>query len=462
MFCAFLGSMRQLSLCAVALATFIIPCFILAPVRADDLRGHGGPVMAIALSEDGGSALTGSFDYSMIHWQLSDDGPEIVHRFDEHDAAVNDVVFIPDTSLAATASDDGFVRIWDLESATLVHVLEGHSHKVVDLAVSADGALLASAAWDQTARLWHVETGTLAGVLEGHANNVNAVAFSTDGEQVFTASYDGTVRAWETQDARYLSTLLSFGWGINELQLLPDGEHLLFGSLEGTVGVIDIEAGELETTLVSHDGPVLSLLVDHDEGIAASGGGDGRIYVWNVDDWSSLGLHENPYGPVWAMALSGDHSSFYYGSLDDFAIHWQMTPAAPYEEVRSDFPRRFQVSEDMSLGETQFARKCSVCHTLTPDGANRAGPTLYRVFGRRAGTLPGYAYSTALLQAEIIWNEDTIEQLFDDGPQEFVPGTKMPLQRMTNPEERTALIAFLREATQGDSSVDGDGDELEQ
>ena len=69
------------------------------------------------------------------------------------------------------------------------------------------------------------------------------------------------------------------------------------------------------------------------------------------------------------------------------------------------------------------------------------------MFGRRAGTLSGYVYSEALKKSDIIWNEETIGQLFGEGPQEVVPGTKMPLQKMTDAEERNALITFLKEAT---------------
>jgi cytochrome c len=79
------------------------------------------------------------------------------------------------------------------------------------------------------------------------------------------------------------------------------------------------------------------------------------------------------------------------------------------------------------------------------------------VFGRRAGTLPGYAYSDALLDSDIVWSEETIGRLFDEGPQEVLPGTKMPLQRMTNAAERNALIAFLKEATRETGPEEGSG-----
>jgi cytochrome c len=441
--------------CEAVIVAVVLCLYAASGAAASDFHGHGGPVMAIELSPDGDTVLTGSFDYSMIYWRIGAEGPEIVHRFDAHDGAVNDVAFVPGTRLAASGSDDGMVRLWSLETFELVHRFEGHTHKVVDIAVSPDGRLVASAGWDRTVRLWSVPDLQPAGVLEGHGNNVNAVAFSPLGDLLYSAGYDGTIRLWDPADAVFERTVLDFGWGVNEVRALPDNQRLLFGSLDGTVGVLDIETGVVERTLARHDGPVLSLLVDPASGIAASGAGDGRIHVWSLADWSKLREHENPYGPVWTMAASADGTSMYYGTLDDFAIDWQMVPGRPFDPVDSDFPRRFQVSEGVGLGERQFARKCSVCHTLTPDGANRAGPTLYGVFGRRAGTLPGYAYSDALLDSDIVWSEETIGRLFDEGPQEVLPGTKMPLQRMTDADERNALIAFLKEATRETGPEDG-------
>jgi cytochrome c len=437
---------RTLIVLFAALLIAAVP-MLPAPSLAENLEGHGGPVKAIALSSDGAAALTGSFDYSMIRWRLDGDKAEIVHRFEDHDAAVNAVEFVPGTDWAVAAGDDGSVKIWNLKTSELVHQFAGHGHKVVDVAVSADGTMVASAGWDRTVRLWDLQTLEPAGVLEGHRDRVNTLAFSSDASVLYSGGIDGTVMQWNVPQAVLLRRIVNYGWGVNVLRLLPNETRLLFGAIDGTVNVLDIAAGKVERTLITHEGPVLSTVVSEKYGIAASGGGDGKIHVWAINGWRLQRSHDNPYGPVWAMAVTADGRSFYYGSLDDFAIHWNMIPGHPFEEVSSRYPRRFQVDQDVGLGERQFARKCSICHTLTPDGANRAGPTLYDVFGRRAGTLPGYIYSEALKNSDIIWDEDTIGRLFGDGPQEVVPGTKMPLQKMTNAEERNALIAFLKQAT---------------
>ena len=84
---------------------------------------------------------------------------------------------------------------------------------------------------------------------------------------------------------------------------------------------------------------------------------------------------------------------------------------------------------------------------LVENGKKRAGPTLYKIFGRKAGTLEGYKYSKALIDSDIIWNEESINRLFDEGPDKVTPGTKMPIQRMKKIQDRQDLVMFLKKAT---------------
>jgi cytochrome c len=65
-----------------------------------------------------------------------------------------------------------------------------------------------------------------------------------------------------------------------------------------------------------------------------------------------------------------------------------------------------------------------------------------------AGTLEGYKFSQALIDSTIVWNEQTIHQLFTEGPDVVLPGTKMPIQRMKSSKDRVDLIKFLKEATE--------------
>ena len=109
---------------------------------------------------------------------------------------------------------------------------------------------------------------------------------------------------------------------------------------------------------------------------------------------------------------------------------------------------RAEAAGDTARGEALF-KACALCHTLEPDGGNRAGPTLWGVFGRQAGAVPDYPYSEALAASGIIWTGETIARLFEVGPDILTPGSKMPVQRLPDPEDRADLVAFLRQATSG-------------
>lgn len=101
---------------------------------------------------------------------------------------------------------------------------------------------------------------------------------------------------------------------------------------------------------------------------------------------------------------------------------------------------------DPERGKALF-RACAFCHTLTPDGGNRAGPTLWNLFGRPAGAVDGYRYSDALKTSGIVWDEATVARLFEVGPDVMTPGSKMPLQTVSSATDRADLIAYLRAAT---------------
>ena len=156
------------------------------------LRGHGGPVRALAISPDGTQAVSGSFDTSAIRWSLSQNTAEQVMRL--HDGAVNAVAYLRDGRIV-TAGADARIGIWTPGQQQPDKILKGHSAPIAGVAVSPDNTVLASASWDHTIRLWPLN-GEEPRVLEGNAQNANGVAFSPDGKNVVSAGYDATIRIW--------------------------------------------------------------------------------------------------------------------------------------------------------------------------------------------------------------------------------------------------------------------------
>jgi cytochrome c len=97
---------------------------------------------------------------------------------------------------------------------------------------------------------------------------------------------------------------------------------------------------------------------------------------------------------------------------------------------------------DPTHGQQIYAR-CQACHSIE---RNRIGPMHKGLFGRRAGSVPGFVYSAAMRNSGIVWSEATLDR-FLQGPRQMVPGTKMTYAGVPDPQERADLIAYLRQAT---------------
>lgn len=98
-----------------------------------------------------------------------------------------------------------------------------------------------------------------------------------------------------------------------------------------------------------------------------------------------------------------------------------------------------EASGDAARGETVYRERCAACHSLD---ANRVGPAHRGVYGRRAGAAPGYAYSKALRESGVVWNEETLDRWLQN-PEAFIPGQRMNY-RLSDAELRGDVIAYLR------------------
>ena len=393
------------------------------------LKGHGGPIMGIAVAPDGQIA-TASFDNSVGLW--TGNTPQWL---DGHEAAVNTLHF--DGSTLFSAGDDFTLRRWPGGE-----VIGRHKGKVMDIATSGD--LIATASWDGTIGLWQDGKQTL---LSGHQAGVNAVEFGPDGTLI-SASTDGTLRAWDVETGSELRQILGHGFGINEIVLNSAEGWIAYGAVDGVTRVIDADTGEPIADFTLERRPILALALSPDGSTLAVGDGEGYIMVIDTDAWQiTRDFRATLRGPVWALAFSPDGANIHAGGLDTAMYSWPVASLTEHGQMAGDDQSFLRDPDEMENGERQFARKCSICHTLTPSSARRAGPTLYGVFGRAAGSVKDYSYSATLKSSPIIWDDASIDDLFEEGPDHYIPGSKMPMQVIQSENDRNDLIAYLRRAT---------------
>ncbi len=103
---------------------------------------------------------------------------------------------------------------------------------------------------------------------------------------------------------------------------------------------------------------------------------------------------------------------------------------------------------DAAHGEQVF-KQCKVCHAVGPAAKAGVGPAQNNVVGSKAGTRPGYNYSSAMKEAGekgIVWDEATLDKYLEN-PKALVPGTKMVFPGLKNEKDRQDVIAYLKTQT---------------
>jgi cytochrome c len=405
-------------------------------VRAAELRGHGGPVRGLAVSDNGATALSGSFDSTAIRWSLGTGSAEQVLRF--HDGAVNAAVLLPD-GRGATGDEDGRIAIWKAGATKPDQVLEGHEGPIVALSVSPDGRRLGSAAWDGTARVWSLDGEQPARILEGHTGNVNGIGFLASGE-IATAGYDGTLRIWPASGPARVET---FPTPLNALAVVPGGDRLAVGGADGRLRLVRAD-GTVEAEAEISPTPVIAVAADGRR-IAASGL-RGAIAILSADDLAPERTLVGPGLPVWSLAFVPGTDELLTGGNDNVIRRWDVATGASLDTGIAASPADPLAKYAGDPGAGVY-RACVACHTLQPDEGVRAGPTLHGIMGRRIATLPDYDYSAAFASHDIVWTPETVARLFEIGPHAYTPGTKMPEQTINRAEDREALVRFLERAT---------------
>ena len=418
------------------------------PAGAQDFttyKGHGGPIMALDMSPDGQLA-SASFDNSVGLWP----GPD---WREGHNAAVTALTFQA-APIALSGGDDFRVLMWHPDQSEAIELTKMQG-KISAISIAPSTDQVAVSSWDGSIRVLNFlgadgiagdpTSVKIGGDLLDHRSNVTDIAYASNGT-LYSASSDGTVRVWEGEGSRVIANQ---GFGINRIVVTDD--WLAYGALDGATRVIDLNSGNEIADFTLDRRPILSMDYHADSGQLAVGDGQGYIMMIDTTDWViTRDFRAMRQGPVWALAFSTDGTVIHAGGIDDVIYAWPVALLDTYDPAGGDTRSFLRDADTMSNGERQFMRKCSICHSLDAGPSRKAGPTLHGVFGRRAGVVPGYRYSPILNGSDIVWDDTSIDALFDEGPDHYIPGSKMPMQVIAAPQDRADLIAFLRTATKED------------
>ena len=413
-----------------------------APAQAD-LIGHGGMVRSIDVSPDGRTVITGSFDFTARLWDFGDQSEVAV--LDAHEGPVTSVRFSPDSKLAVSTSDDMTAIVWDVASRQQRYKLKGHAHKVMTSAFSVDGKKLATGSWDKTVKLWSLETGELLQTITAKAP-VNAVVFFDGDQKIAVGGHLPLIEVFDLASGDPDGKFDGHKMGITALRVSPDGKALMSASIDKSVKFWNLEKREEINSIEVRNTQVYDAAYSSDGKRIVTASKDGYVVEWDLESMAPVHEIHAHDRIAWAVAYAPGGQFAVSASSDEQARVWHMetgdriglvsTPVGePQPWLESDHPG------------AKLYPKCARCHALTADGPSRSGPHFANLFGRKVGSVSGYHYSDALKSADFEWNDETLFRLFDIGPDKMLPGTKMPVQRVTDDAQLTALVDYLKVLT---------------
>lgn len=232
-----------------------------------------------------------------------------------HVGSVLSVAFSLDSQMIASASADGTVRLWSVNTGECLQRLEGHSGWALSVTFSPTNTQVASASDDRTIWIWDIATGRCEQILEGHDDWVWSVDFSHDGRHVASASKDQSVRLWDVTTGQCLITLRSSG-GLRSAIFSPDGRLIASASDDGTLRLWKVATGQCDATIVGHDDAVSSLAFHPDSRKLASGSYDCSVKLWDIHTGECLYTFQGHRGRVECVAFSPSGTRILSASSD--------------------------------------------------------------------------------------------------------------------------------------------------
>jgi len=166
------------------------------------------------------------------------------------------------------------------------------------------------------------------------------------------------------------------------------------------------------------------------------------VSVWSLVSLGAAALALGACGQSGSSSSSSNSSSS--SSTTSTTAPAPALTDAQKQALVAQLPAAYQ-GADLSNGEAKFA-VCRSCHTTSQGGEDMTGPNLWGVFGRKAGSEPGFAYSDDMKAAGWTWDADRIDKWITN-PRGVLAGTKMTFIGMPSATDRRDVIAFLKTQT---------------
>ncbi|MBT5832075.1 MAG: hypothetical protein HOH77_17950, partial [Candidatus Latescibacteria bacterium] len=339
----------------------------------------------------GGSAQNPDI-YQALRLALSGLDDNARHKLRGHNGAVRDVAFYPNSTSLASASDDGYIGLWDIQTRTQKGTLHPGDNRIRSVAVSPKGQWLASGGTEGGIQVWQLDTpnalpiqlltpveGTVisalifdptgtylaASSLNGQiwtwrvaqwtetsslstadGERIQTLAFSPKGHTLAWAGSKGIIQMVEMQNPSQTTTFNDSQTPILSIDFSANGQHLASGHANGNILIWNVQTPEADPIrLIGHTSSVTSVSFNPDNQLLASGSLDKTLRIWNVEypDAESISIEHDHW--VWAVAFSPDGNLLVSGGADQIIYTWTTRAKALAGQVCDKISRNLSIKE---------------------------------------------------------------------------------------------------------------------
>ena len=257
-----------------------------------------------------------------------------VQTYVGHTADIQQITFSADGKYLVSASSDGTVRFWDVQSGEELRQFTGHAGPVFLVELSPDGKYMLTSGNDGTNRLWDVNSEKELHQYPG-TFLASGIAFTSDSKR-FAVAKPGILTVYDVLSGEILSQFDIPEMNGSMIDFSPNDQLIALSFIEegGGLTIWNIETGEEVQQYIGHDGWVGWVDFSPDSRYLLSTGQDGTARIWDAETGDELRRFEGHTDALFNGFFSPDGQTVITGSYDKTARVWDVMRGIELQQIR--------------------------------------------------------------------------------------------------------------------------------